>query len=108
MKLLSTIKSFFGNLRSKKNRPKLSGQTFENYLRIKAELRASDINLSGNGINFKVNYRGSVVPFWLADNAQAASAETDSRVQAALDAIAVGLATDLNLVEMSQILKEKH
>jgi len=108
MKILASIKSFLGKLNQEKTRRELSGQVLQDYLRIKTELRASDVNVNGKGINFKVNYRGSVVPFWLACPNGVSAEESDSKVQDALANIAVGLASDLNLVEISQILKDRY
>ena len=64
-----------------------------------ADLRATDI-YSQSGINFKVNYQGSFVPIWLED------ASEKEQIYSALAAIAVGVILDLNLVEISQILKD--
>lgn len=63
-----------------------------------ADFKASDINLN-SGTNFKINYRGSVVPVWL---------ETlfgKEQIYSALSAAAVGAILGLNLVEISQALK---
>jgi len=67
----------------------------------KSDVFASDIHANG-GINFKVNYKGSSVPFWANY-----SPETDSKEQIlpVLAAVCVGIALDLNLVEISQSLK---
>ena len=108
MKLPLIIKSFFDKLDFKKAGQESSGPVFEDYLRIKAEIQASDVNINDDGINFKVNYRGSVVPFWLACNGEISAEKADPKVQDALAAIAVGLATGLNLVEISQILEGRH
>ena len=105
MKIPATIKSFFEKLGFKKTRKEFSGLILDDYLKIRTELRASDIKANGNGINFKVNYRGSVVPFWLAYESGASAEKSDLKVQDALAVIAVGLMSDLNLVEISQILK---
>lgn len=66
---------------------------------IKADFIASDIKLNG-GINFKVNYKGNIVPFWL----EKASGEED--VYPVLAAVAAGTVFGLNLVEISENLKK--
>lgn len=48
-------------------------------------------------MNFKVNYKGSIVPFWLASSSQ---------LYPVLAAVCVGLLFDLNLVEISEALKK--
>ena len=64
----------------------------------KADLRASDVRLN-MGINFKVNYKGNIVPVWLE------KLFGKEQIYAALSAVAVGTIFDLNLVEISQALK---
>ena len=51
------------------------------------------------GTNFKVNYKGNIVPVWLE------KLFGKEQIYAALSAVAVGTIFDLNLVEMSQSLK---
>lgn len=67
----------------------------------RADFRASDIMLN-SGINFKINYRGNVVPFWLEFTFG------KEQIYAALSAAAAGVALGLNLVEISQALKKYH
>lgn len=71
-----------------------------------ADLQAQDIVFNftkGNheltGVNFKMNYQGSIVPVVMKN------VLTESAVYAALAAGAVGLYFDLNLVEIAQALK---
>lgn len=64
----------------------------------RAEFRASDINLN-NGTNFKLNYKGNVVPIWLE------KLFGKEQIYSALAATAVGTILGLNLVEISQALK---
>jgi len=71
-------------------------QIFQNSLKIKAEIQISDVKVNG-GMNFKITYKGSTVPFWMAKNIE---------ISDALSTIAVGLALDLNLVEISQALQD--
>lgn len=66
-----------------------------------ADFQASDIKENGE-INFKLNREGSSVPVWLKSNAGRFS------VYAALAAFAAGSAFGLNLVEISQALKNKN
>ena len=64
-----------------------------------ADFRASDLRSNG-GTNFKVNYQGKVIPFWLKGILP--REEIYSAVCAALVATIFGL----NLVKISQALKE--
>ncbi|MBU4298425.1 hypothetical protein KJ636_00040 [Patescibacteria group bacterium] len=63
-----------------------------------ADFRVSDIILN-SGTNFKLNYQGNVVPVWLE------GAFDKEHIYAALAAAAVGTILGLNLVEISQTLK---
>lgn len=63
-----------------------------------ADFRATDINLN-SGTNFKINYKGNIVPVWL---------ETlfgKEQIYSALAAAAVGTVLGFNLVEISSSLK---
>lgn len=62
-----------------------------------ADFRASEI--SQDKTNFKIDYKGSVVPVWLPDSS------TDDDINSALAAAAVGSIAGLNLIEISQALK---
>jgi len=62
----------------------------------KADFKASDLGEN----NFKVNYKGNIVPVWL-------EGEFDKKqVYAALSAFSVGVVLSLNLIEVSQGVKE--
>ncbi len=63
-----------------------------------ANFRATDIKLN-TGTNFKVSYKGNIVPIWLE------KLFGKEQIYAALASIAVGTVFDLNLVEVSQALK---
>jgi UDP-N-acetylmuramoyl-tripeptide--D-alanyl-D-alanine ligase len=63
-----------------------------------ADFQASDIKLN-HGTNFKINYKGSIVPVWLE------GLFGKEQIYASLAAAAVGTIFDLNLVEISQALK---
>ncbi len=63
----------------------------------KNDVFASDIVKSGQGINFKINYKGSSVPFWLPFGIS---------LYPVLSAVCLGIIFDLNLVEISESLKE--
>lgn len=72
-----------------------------------ADLRATDINLMEAentvmpvGINFKVNYRGSIVPVFLPGFLSKAY------IPAALAGLAVGVVYGINLVEGAEALRE--
>ena len=101
MNIFQNIKLFF-----KKPQKEAFGLIFEDYLKIRAELKVSDIKTDEQGINFKVNYRGSIVPFWLVQKEGITAEKAKIKAQESLTIIAVGLAVDLNLVEISQILKK--
>lgn len=64
-----------------------------------ADFRATDVNLNG-GTNFKINYHGNVVPVWLE------KVFGKEQVYSALASAAVGVIFGLNLVEISQALKD--
>jgi len=63
-----------------------------------ADFMASDVKTNG-GINFKINYRGNIVPVWLEKNGG------KEIIYIALVAAAIGTNLDMNLVEISQTLK---
>ena len=65
---------------------------------VEADFQASDIKLN-TGTNFKINYKGNIVPIWLE------KLFSKEQIYAALAAIAVGTIFGLNLVEISQALK---
>ncbi len=67
-----------------------------------ADLQATDINISGEEINFKINYQGVIVPFWLKNSAG------QEAVYGVLPAVCAGIAMGLNLVQISQVLREEH
>ena len=64
-----------------------------------ADLQATDINTDFEGINFKINYKGNIVPFWLEN------LFGKEQIYSVLAAIAVGVVKDINLVEILQALK---
>jgi len=63
-----------------------------------ADFRASDIKLN-TGVNFKINYKGNIVPVWLE------KLFGKEQIYSALAAASCGVIFDLNLVEISQALK---
>jgi len=65
----------------------------------KADLQISDLNISLDGTNFKVNYQGNIVPFWFKESLE------KKHIYSILSGIAVGIIKDINLVEISQSLK---
>lgn len=65
----------------------------------KSDIFASDIKLNG-GTNFKVNYRGKIVPIWLD------KLFSKEQIYSVLAAVSVGTILGLNLVEISQSFKE--
>ena len=64
-----------------------------------ADFWATDLKQNG-GTNFKVNYRGNIVPVWLKKRLE------QKEIYPVLTAVAVGAAMNLNLVEISQSLNE--
>ena len=66
----------------------------------KNDIFVSDIKVNGD-TNFKINYKGKIVPFWLKGS------YNDERIYAVLAAIGVATILGLNLVEISQSLREK-
>ena len=63
------------------------------------DIFASDIKLNGE-TNLKINYKGYVVPVWLN------KVFGKEQIYAALSAVSCGLIFGLNLVEISQALKD--
>lgn len=70
-------------------------------LQEQAGLQASDIRLN-EGTNFKINYRGNIVPVWLKN------LFGKEQIYSALAAAASAVCLDMNLVEVSQALKDYH
>ncbi len=81
----------------------------------RADLRASDIKINGweansarqarepvLGTNFKINYKGNIVPVWLE------RLFGKEQIYSALAGVGIGIIFDLNLVEISQALKNYH
>lgn len=69
-------------------------------LKYGADIFASDINYSNSQTNFKINYKGSIIPFWLK------GAVSQEQIKLILSGLSVSIAVGLNLVEVSQSLKE--
>ncbi|MBU2635178.1 hypothetical protein KJ841_01730 [Patescibacteria group bacterium] len=65
----------------------------------KADLQISDLNVTSDGTNFKINYQGNIVPFWFKESLE------KEHIYSILSAIAVGVVSDINLVEISQSLR---
>jgi len=65
----------------------------------KADIQASDIKVNG-GTNFKIIYKGNIVPIWLGGIAD------KEQIYATLAAVSVGAIFGLNLVETSQALRD--
>ncbi len=64
----------------------------------KNDLRASNYHLTPEGINFKIDYRGNIVPVRMSN------IFGRQNVYLALASIAAGLSQDLNLIEMAETL----
>lgn len=65
----------------------------------RADLRATDINMDFEGINFKISYQNYIIPFWLE------KIYGKEQIYAALAAAGTALLAGMNLVEASQSLK---
>ena len=65
----------------------------------KADFIVSDINETENNTNFKLNYNGNIVPVWLK------KVSDKEEIYNVLPAICVGILLGLNIVEMSETLK---
>lgn len=64
-----------------------------------ADLLASDINMGRTETNFKANYQGYTVPFWIKNISK------KDEIYLILAVIGIGIAQGFNLVEISQFLK---
>ncbi|HUV81237.1 MAG TPA: hypothetical protein VMW21_01815 [Patescibacteria group bacterium] len=71
---------------------------FKEGVREKYDIFVSDIKINGN-TNFKINYQGKIVPFWLAG-----VYDNEEQIYAILTAVSVATILGLNLVEISQSL----
>lgn len=65
----------------------------------RADFMASDINETENSTNFKLNYKGNIVPVWLK------KVSGKDEIYNVLPAICVGMLLGLNIIEMSEPLK---
>ncbi|HOW12722.1 MAG TPA: Mur ligase family protein [Candidatus Pacearchaeota archaeon] len=65
-----------------------------------SDFRITDINKENNGINFKINYKGDIIPFWIK------GIITEKDLYDILLSIAFLTIKKVNLVEASQFLKE--
>lgn len=65
----------------------------------KADLQISDLNVTSDGTNFKINYQGNIVPFWFKESLE------KEHIYSILSCIAVGIIKDINLVQISESLK---
>jgi len=81
---------------------KIKNEKTENVLtfgfREQADFQATDINLD-EGTNFKISHMGNIVPFWLQKPCERGCIYTT------LAAVAIGIIFGLNLVEISQSIK---
>lgn len=94
----------FDNEKSRILKEKTRARVFTFGFQFGADIRAGDIIKNG-GVNFKVSLKGSIVPFWLASNSDVTTGNDNEQIYAALSAISVGIILNLNLVEISQALK---
>lgn len=68
-------------------------------LQNKADFSLSDTRINGD-TNFKISYRGNIVPFWLSGIA------SEEKIYSTLVAASIGELIGLNLVKTSKTLKE--
>ncbi len=68
-----------------------------------ASFRASDVNITNESINFKLNFRGNSVPIWLVNYNHTNNAD---EIYSILSAICVGDIVGMNIVEISENLKK--
>ncbi len=66
-----------------------------------SDFQASDVKLD-EGTNFKINHKGNIVPVWLEQVLD------NEKIYPALAAAIIGTVLGLNLVEVSQALKNYH
>jgi len=64
----------------------------------RADFQATDVNVNLSGTNFKMNYQGNIVPFWLKN------LFGKEQIYSVLTAICLGVVKNINLVEVSQTL----
>ncbi len=67
----------------------------------KADFNVTDINKQDNKINFKLNYKGNIIPFWVERRL------SKKEVYFILSAICVAELMKLNLAEISHEIKKK-
>jgi hypothetical protein len=63
-----------------------------------ADFQATDLKLN-QGVNFKLNYKGNIVPVWLE------KAFSKEDIYSFLAGISLGVISNLNLIEISQVLR---
>lgn len=66
----------------------------------RADLQVGDINVNLNGTNFKMDYQENIIPFWLKN------LFGKEQIYSSLAAICLGIVKNINLVEISQSLKD--
>lgn len=71
---------------------------FGNY----ANFKASDVNVNDENITFKLSHNGNLVPIWFKDNFETS---IENKIYSVLPAICVGTILGLNIVEISENLK---
>jgi len=64
-----------------------------------ADFQATDINYNIKGTNFKINYQGKSIPFWIK------RVFGKEQIYTILSAVCLGTVKGLNLIEISQSLK---
>lgn len=82
---------------------RIKGQTSARFLTYGflegADFQVTDVNTGAAETNFKINYGGDIVPFWLKKAAK------KEEIYDAISAVCAGAAKGMNLVEISQALK---
>jgi len=65
-----------------------------------ADLRATDYHFNDRGVSFKLNFNGNMLPIWLADGVNR------KKIYDILALLAISQILNLNLVEVSKILRD--
>jgi len=87
----------FSNFKKIKNEAQCRVFTFG--LLGEANIFATDINFTEEGTNFKINYAGHIVPFWIKKKI------SEKEINDLMAAVLISALNGMNLVEISQSLK---
>jgi len=85
--------------KAKSVQEKIKTKTLTISVRKTADLKISDLNQGDDAINFKIHFQGNIVPIWMKGKWK------KNEILYILTAIACALELGLNLIEISQSLK---